>query len=322
MLIAMNNKKERVAIDNSTMNEKYFCQFCGEELCRKMGHVRCHHFSHKANSHCTDSIWYDMSDWHINWQNKFPTNTQEILKINSNGKKHIADVLINNKTVVEFQHSNLPYEIFNDRNEFYNSFGYNVIWVFDGNHIFDNGYSGGKMYYNNPLKPLAKVKKIPPYLNIFVEGTMNYNLFEEEGKFLYHVSDLSSIGIDFNGKIKIEDFIKVVNNDESFTFGYSEDFIEEEIKEREEAEAKINDLNKKTLIDIINDYPDANQLIVFNTKTGYDVSIDRYNIDRVKEGKFIKGKMKLHQTYGNFQNKQLNEIYYVNDPVWIYQMHY
>ena len=322
MLIALNNKKERVAINNSNENEKYFCQFCGEELCRKMGHIRSHHFSHKANSRCIDSICHDMSEWHINWQNQFPINSQEILKIDSNGKKHIADVLINDKTVVEFQHSNLPYEIFNDRNEFYNSYGYNVIWVFDGNSIFNNGYSGGKMHYYSPLKPLSKLKKLPPYLDIFIEGTMNYNLFEEEGKFLYHVSNLSSIGIDFNGKITVDDFINKVNNNESFSFGYSDILLENEIKEIEELKSKIDNSKKKSLIEIINDYPDANQLIIYNTKTGYDVSIDKYNINRAKEGKFIKGKMKSHKIYGDFQNKPLGEIYYVNDQVWIYQMHY
>ena len=268
MLIALNNKKERVAINNSNENEKYFCQFCGEELCRKMGHIRSHHFSHKANSRCIDSICHDMSEWHINWQNQFPINSQEILKIDSNGKKHIADVLINDKTVVEFQHSNLPYEIFNDRNEFYNSYGYNVIWVFDGNSIFNNGYSGGKMHYYSPLKPLSKLKKLPPYLDIFIEGTMNYNLFEEEGKFLYHVSNLSSIGIDFNGKITVDDFINKVNNNESFSFGYSDILLENEIKEIEELKSKIDNSKKKSLIEIINDYPDANQLIIYNTKTG------------------------------------------------------
>ena len=47
-----------------------------------------------------------------------------------NGEKHRADVFIND-TVLEFQHSELSYDEFYERNEFYNSLGYDVEWIFD-----------------------------------------------------------------------------------------------------------------------------------------------------------------------------------------------
>jgi len=70
-----------------------------------------------------------MSDWHIGWQERFPEECREIT-LESNGNKHRADVLID-KTVLEFQHSHLSSDEFNDRNEFYTSLGYHVVWVFD-----------------------------------------------------------------------------------------------------------------------------------------------------------------------------------------------
>ena len=313
MNVAYNKDNERVSINDAIDSEKYYCQFCGEELIKKRGNLRCHHFAHKKNSECTESEWHDTSPWHINWQNQFPINCQEILRSDFSGKKHIADVLINETTVIEFQHSNLPYEIYNDRNEFYNRMGYKVIWVFDGNEIINNGDLSYKIHYRNPLKPLSKQGTIPIYLDIFIEGTIERNLLdEEEGKFLYHVSDLSSIGIELNGKIRPDEFINKVNKNEPFVFGDSFDFIKKENKQYEQ----------KPLREIIREHPKSNYLIALNAEKGYDVLIDRYNMDRAIEGKFIKGKMKSHKSYGNFQNRELKELYYVNDPVWIFQEEY
>lgn len=311
MLIALDKNKERISIENTIPSEKYYCQFCNEELITKKGHIRCHHFSHKPNSNCVDSKWYDMSEWNINWQNRFPVSTQEILKIDDNGKKHIADVLINQKTVIEFQHSNLPYEVFNDRNEFYNKMGYRVIWIFDGNKIFENGYSGGIMNYTAPLKPLSKQKKIPNYLNIFIEGTMNYNLFEEEGKFLYHIGDLASIGISFNGKVTINDFITRVKNDSSFDFVTTSEFIEEEIKEQT---SKCD-----TLPHLFERFKNTSIIRAYNTKNDYFVQLDKYNYKRLKEGKKGYGKLKKGKlsSYPSYTS----EIYYAYDPDWILEWH-
>ena len=65
------------------------------------------------------------------WQDCFPIEKQEVI-LESEGKKHIADVLIeDHKTVIEFQHSKLLIDEFRDRNSFYKSLGYKVIWIFD-----------------------------------------------------------------------------------------------------------------------------------------------------------------------------------------------
>lgn len=139
MLFAIDKDGNRVYIENTHVRQEYFCPECGEKLVLKKGQIRTHHFAHPSHSECTDSWHYDMSDWHINWQSKFPLETQEIVKV-KDGQKHRADVLIDDKKVVyEFQHSPLSAEEFEDRNNFYNSLGYKVIWIFDVSEQYENG---------------------------------------------------------------------------------------------------------------------------------------------------------------------------------------
>jgi superfamily I DNA/RNA helicase len=70
-----------------------------------------------------------MSDWHREWQAMFPTVNQEVI-VQLGGIQHRADVLTG-KTVIEFQHSPMSQEMFNERNTFYHDLGYKVIWLFD-----------------------------------------------------------------------------------------------------------------------------------------------------------------------------------------------
>ena len=69
-----------------------------------------------------------MSEWHYQWQNQFPLINQENV-FTLNGRTHRADVFIN-KTVIEFQHSPISKNEFEDRNRFYNGLGFYVIWIF------------------------------------------------------------------------------------------------------------------------------------------------------------------------------------------------
>ncbi len=128
----------RVHILKTLPKVNYFCPSCDEKLVLKKGNIRVHHFAHQRSSTCTDSWHYEMSIWHMNWQNRFPEECQEVVK-EHNGKKHRADVLIEEtKTVIEFQHSPLSSEEFDDRNHFFNALGYKVIWVFDYAELYEN----------------------------------------------------------------------------------------------------------------------------------------------------------------------------------------
>lgn len=96
-----------------------------------MGEERQHHFAHRQNTECSDS-WagsYDMSEWHQQWQSCYPVCNQEI-QLNLGKVRHRADVLTG-KTIVEFQHSHITMTNFSNRNYFYTSLGYKVVWLFD-----------------------------------------------------------------------------------------------------------------------------------------------------------------------------------------------
>ena len=133
MFVALTKNNERVYINNAVKEEEYYCPVCNEKLSLKLGIQKIHHFSHKPNSMCQDNWKYtDMSEWHKNWQEKFPEESREIVF----ERKHRADVFINNR-IIEFQHSKLPSNAFEDRNEFYTKLGYKVIWIFDASNILD-----------------------------------------------------------------------------------------------------------------------------------------------------------------------------------------
>ena len=129
MIWALDDQGKHVFADQGFVKTAYFCPICGEKLVLKKGEVRIPHFAHPAHSSCSDSWHYDMSDWHREWQERFPREAQEVV-MTANGEKHRADVFVKN-TVIEFQHSPLSCDEFEERNAFYISLGYKVIWLFD-----------------------------------------------------------------------------------------------------------------------------------------------------------------------------------------------
>lgn len=208
MIIAYNKNKERVHIDDTICDEKYYCPTCGEKLCLKKGNIKAHHFSHINTSNC-DGWHYDMSEWHSSWQKQFPIENQEIV-FEVNGKKHRADVFIND-TIIEFQHSKISYDEFKDRNDFYTSLGYKVIWIFDATDSyfkgdirehFNNNYS-----WNNSLVQLTGYnnKLIDVYLQEFTniwtlhpdyKTVSMWNDDLESYAYLHHVDEPASISPD------------------------------------------------------------------------------------------------------------------------------
>ena len=144
MLTAVDISGNKHFIDDVNKDEQYYCPICQQRLMqRRKGEKRRPHFAHYGLRDiqyvpCTDKWKYDKTEWHYNWQLQFPLDNYEYV-VDINGKKHIADVLINN-TVIEFQHSGITLDEFTERNEFYNAAGYEVIWVFDLQKEFKDGH--------------------------------------------------------------------------------------------------------------------------------------------------------------------------------------
>ncbi len=139
MFVAIDENKNKVSIESTEPGKHYYCPICREELIIKAKDsiaVKAH-FAHKKGTDC-DDFSHDMSEWHLNWQNKFPIENREVV-IEKDGIKHRADVFIDN-TVIEFQHSPITAEEIAKRNEFYLSCGYKVIWIFDAENQIKNEY--------------------------------------------------------------------------------------------------------------------------------------------------------------------------------------
>lgn len=165
MFFALNkDTNKRVTIEEAIEEKsKYVCPICKQDVLIRNGKIKISHFAHKTK--CTESFTKDMTEWHKNWQDVFPKENQEVVVectislrdfVRASGKynfrydirtkdeyaltknnpetpiplKHRADVLINDY-VIEFQHSPISFEEFNERNWFYNYCGYKVIWIFD-----------------------------------------------------------------------------------------------------------------------------------------------------------------------------------------------
>ena len=99
---------------NAKKGEHYTCPVCGGEVIPRQGAVKAWHFSHVIP--CMDNWNHDMSDWHREWQDKFPPQCQETI-VEKDGVKHRADVLVDD-TVIEFQHSPISADEVNKRNAF------------------------------------------------------------------------------------------------------------------------------------------------------------------------------------------------------------
>ena len=136
MQFAIDEKNGKAHISEALNDKSYFCPLCGRPVIQRHGKIKVEHFAHAKGYLCTDSWHYEeMSEWHRHFQNYYPRDCQEYV-MSHGTEKHRADVFINN-TVIEFQHSPLSTEEFQERNQFYTGLGYRVIWLFDARDAFN-----------------------------------------------------------------------------------------------------------------------------------------------------------------------------------------
>ena len=65
---------KEVMIDTAQESKPYFCPICNGLLVIKAKKSKsvAAHFAHKSRVDC-DTFSHDMSDWHKEWQNRFPS---------------------------------------------------------------------------------------------------------------------------------------------------------------------------------------------------------------------------------------------------------
>ena len=116
----------------ATKGAKGQCLCCGADVIAKCGKIRCWHWAHKNNKECPYSKKEPKTQWHLDWQNYFPKEWQEVRCIEEQtGEIHIADIKTPNGLVVEFQHSAINSEERLSREQFHKY----MTWVVDGTRI-------------------------------------------------------------------------------------------------------------------------------------------------------------------------------------------
>ena len=222
MLIAINSSDFRTHIDDANIGDNYYCPLCRQLLIQKKGQKRIHHFAHYnprgkgEYSKCTDRWNYDKTEWHMEWQNRFPKECIEYV-VSDGHKKHFADVLIN-QTVIEFQHSSISYEAFIERNDFYSRCGYKVIWVFDISDAWNDkkieDYAHGGYKWLNPKKVFRqmdiKEEKATVFFQFDYDDSENEYVLE---KVTANYNYFKTFYTDIDNSLSIKEFVDAVIND-------------------------------------------------------------------------------------------------------------
>ncbi len=130
MFYAQNGTGGRILAEDAAAlpKDRYFCPMCKSEVRLRKGSIRAKHFAHVSKEDC-DSFSSEMSEWHLEWQGRFPEECREVV-LEADGEKHRADVLYHD-IIVEFQHSPISKEEFERRNAFYTKVARHLVWVFD-----------------------------------------------------------------------------------------------------------------------------------------------------------------------------------------------
>ena len=328
MFVALTKDKKRIRIEDTNKFEDYYCPMCLEKLIVKKGEIMAHHFAHYGNSDCTtkDGWHYDMSEWHYDWQNQFPVENQEVV-FEKNGKKHRADIFINN-TVIEFQHSRLSADEFEERNNFYTSLGYRVVWVVDASDEWDelsgdaniqyHKDSGIKYIWHRPNKMFdylfEKQNGIDIYLQIY-PNTWHNNHNYRNGK--------TEEEIKLNGQLLKVDWISPQGikyftcKDDNF---FDIDFLNQYV----DLSNLINILNPpSTNIIKGNSIPYlCSKITNFkfagfrNIRTDYKVQVSAYDINNLKKTGKLYGKLCLPSGGCCDYNETKSEVYYWNRDEW------
>ena len=198
----------------------------------KKGKIKEHHFAHETIKNSDE--WYgNKGDWHIEMQNLFPKEYQEvILKVGN--EKHIADICIQKpcgqRLIIEFQASPLSHEEFIKRTKFWYANNSEVIWVFN---VIDkeikeipfycNG-TEGKYQWNRAFTTLGNRLddryKVFFYMNPYVNTSYHENAKQETSIKGTHRSSPFMLQL-ISAGLYIPDAIKNLKCSEYTMFGFS-----------------------------------------------------------------------------------------------------
>lgn len=127
----VNNDCIHISKYNKELMQKPKCRN-GHELILCKGNIKKPYFKHKNPDDVSNHP--EMTEWHCKWQGFFPITEVEFNKKSENQMKNRrADVLLNDKYILEIQHSNIADSEVCCRTQDYKLHDKDVIWVIDGN---------------------------------------------------------------------------------------------------------------------------------------------------------------------------------------------
>ena len=185
MFKAVDKDENIITISDARSHNNLFCRCCNSPVYYVPGNTsvkygKSPHFRHFPKRKCIDNWNHDKTQWHRDWQNCFPIDSQEVI-FEKDGKKHITDVALSESgVVIEFQHSYISPSEFKDRNDFYTALGYRVIWVFDIQKSYsrrkiginERGYDAliEAYYWDSPLDCLREYR-LNSSVDVFLQIT-------------------------------------------------------------------------------------------------------------------------------------------------------
>jgi competence CoiA-like predicted nuclease len=122
---------EYIKNKDNLVNKKLYCIKQHELICVN-GKKNKHHFRHKNQNDLDFNN--PMTEWHCEWQSNFPITEIEFNKICKNQiKNRRADIVLNDDTIIEIQHSIILQDEVENRINDYKLHNKNIIWIIDGN---------------------------------------------------------------------------------------------------------------------------------------------------------------------------------------------
>jgi len=218
MRFAKNENGQKIEVEYS--GQRAICYCCHSEVIGRDGPFRIKHWYHKNIKDC-DSWYESITQWHIDWQNQYPKECQEVEMIDSiDGTKHRADVRLNNGLVIEVQNSQINIDEIEQREKFYNSNG-NLYWILNGGNLLKN--------CSIKYKTKRKGHYILIYIPEYTSESQYYDFDEIREKFLQSPSVMNlkslnpfknedirngtEIQFNFEQEIIFSDIIKNLKND-------------------------------------------------------------------------------------------------------------
>jgi len=171
----------------------------GHELILVNGKKNKKHFRHKNG--CDNP----MTLWHYEWQLEFPTTEICFSCKPTQNKERRADVLLNEKKILEIQHSKCEKEEIDARKHDYQLHGVEIIWLIHGNNINVKILESANRVYLE-FTDHWKYASFTSYESIFIDiDSIIYKI--NPNKVKSHMIDVE------NGKTR-EEFIEALQNDQ------------------------------------------------------------------------------------------------------------